>query len=127
MRVVVAFFLLSLTFSAQAPVAPPISLANDRLSLTIRPVGGALASVVLNDDADRINPLHNLGHFVCVDGFGPTSTEERAAGLPMHGEANRVPWEIVSQGKQGNTFTMPSQPRCRSSGSLPADGPTGRW
>ena len=28
------------------------------------------------------------GLFVCVDGFGPTSPEERAAGLPGHGEAH---------------------------------------
>ena len=29
------------------------------------------------------------GHFVCVDGFGPVSAEEEAAGLPGHGEATR--------------------------------------
>jgi len=106
MRILALFFSLSLVVSAQAPTAPPISIANDKLTVNIRPVGGALASIVLSDDADKINPLHSLGHFVCVDGFGPSSAEERAAGLPMHGEANRVPWEILSQGKQGNMLTI---------------------
>ena len=53
-----------------------------------------MVSLVLKDDADQISPFHSLGHFVCVDGFGPSSDQERAAGLPMHGEANRVPWEL---------------------------------
>ncbi len=35
-----------------------------------------------------------IGHFVCVDGFGPVSQEERSAGLPMHGEAHRQTYEI---------------------------------
>jgi len=45
-----------------------------------------------------------MGHFVCVDGFGPVSPEERAAGMPGHGEAHMQPWEVVSSGKQGNTL-----------------------
>ena len=78
------------TFNGQ----PVVVLSNDKLSLTMRQQGGSMVRLVLKDDPDQINPMHSLGHFVCVDGFGPSSDAERAAGLPMHGEANRVPWEF---------------------------------
>ncbi len=42
-----------------------------------------------------------LGHFVCVDGFGPVSEEERAAGMPGHGEAAKQPWEITAYNQNG--------------------------
>ena len=89
---------------AQNPVVldgkPALSIANDRLTLGIHTEGGAMVRLVLNDDAAAVNALDAaLGHFVCVDGFGPVSAEERAAGLPGHGEAHRVPWEKVASGK----------------------------
>ena len=46
-----------------------------------------------------------VGHFVCVDGFGSPSAEERAAGMAMHGEAYLQPWKLVSSEKQGATTT----------------------
>jgi hypothetical protein len=46
------------------------------------------------------------GHFVCVDGFGPTSAEERAAGLQGHGEAHRQNYEVVRSGKEGSTTAV---------------------
>lgn len=54
----------------------------------------------MRDDPEKLNPLQGLGHFVCVDGFGPVSKEERAAGLSGHGEAHRIPWEILSAEKK---------------------------
>lgn len=93
----------------QAPTGaarPELTIGNDRLSLTMREVGGAMVRLVMNDDAEQLNPFHSLGHFVCVDGFGPSSAEERAAGLPMHGEANRVPWVKTSSGKEGATNSV---------------------
>ncbi len=81
-------------------------LANDKLSLTLQPVGGAMVELVMADDPARLNPLEGLGHFVCVDGFGGVSREERAAGLPGHGEAHRVPWDVVSFDKSGGTQTV---------------------
>jgi hypothetical protein len=35
-----------------------------------------------------------LGHNLCLDIFGPPSAEEAAAGLPVHGEASLVRYEI---------------------------------
>ncbi len=105
---------------------PALLLTNDKLELTILPQGGAFANLVLRDDPEKLSPLWNparlareagqpprfgssFGHFLCVDGFGPVSSEERAAGMPGHGEAHTLPWELRSSGKQGKaaswTFT----------------------
>jgi len=89
---------------AQEPVLldgkPVRMIANDKVTLAVRSEGGAMVRLVLNDDPAAVNPLHaELGHFVCVDGFGPVSPEERIAGLPGHGEAHRVPWEILASGR----------------------------
>ena len=82
-------------------------IANDKLTLAVRLDGGAMVGLTLNDDRDGVNPMHaDLGHFVCVDGFGPVSAEERAAGLPGHGEAHRVPWEQVAFDKTNGTTTV---------------------
>jgi len=85
---------------------PVTILSNDKLSLAIRSVGGAMVQVVMKDDASQLNPFEGLGHFVCVDGFGPVSKEEQAAGLPGHGEAHRVPWDMLSSGKKDGTLTV---------------------
>jgi len=101
---------------------PALVLANDRLEVTILEQGGAFASLVLRDDRDRLNPLWDparmareagqkrqagtgVGHFICVDGFGPVSPEEQAAGLPGHGEAHRQPWKLVSSAREGGVLT----------------------
>ena len=81
-------------------------IANDKIALTIRSVGGAMVQLFLKDDPDKLNPLEGLGHFVCVDGFGPVSSEERAAGLPGHGEAHRVPWDMTSTDKKNGVLTV---------------------
>jgi hypothetical protein len=99
---------------------PATLLQNDKFELTVLPEGGAMAQIILKSDKERLNPLWNpywitrqaglnrptnfyRGHFVCVDGFGPVSAEERDAGLPMHGEAHTLPWELKSFQKQGAT------------------------
>ena len=68
---------------------PAIVLSNDKFALTVVPEGGAMAAMTLADDKDKTNPLWNpywiareaklnrptnfyRGHFVCVDGFGPS-------------------------------------------------------
>jgi len=86
---------------------PVVAIANDKLTLSVRTDGGSMVRLVLNDDREAVNPLHTgLGHFVCVDGFGPVSSEERSAGLPMHGEAHRVPWDVVSSGKNDGAIEV---------------------
>jgi hypothetical protein len=85
----------------------PVRLfSNDKLTLAIRSVGGGMNQLLMRDDPEKLNPLQGLGHFVCVDGFGPVSREERAAGLPGHGEAHRVPWNMLSAEKKDGTLTV---------------------
>ena len=47
-----------------------------------------------------------MGHFVCVDGFGPVSAEEERPDLPGHGEAHTVPWKVAFSGKLGGISTV---------------------
>jgi hypothetical protein len=84
---------------------PAIVISNGRITATVLEQGATLASVVLPSDPGAPDPLWNpirlarengrpvefngsFGHFVCVDGFGPTSPSEKAAGVPGHGEAH---------------------------------------
>ena len=76
---------------------PALIVENNKLELVIMSNGGAFTSLTLKDDPTKTDPMWNparmarernrqgrfddsVGHFVCVDGFGPTSPEERAAG-----------------------------------------------
>jgi hypothetical protein len=108
----VALLVCAVSAVAQNPVSvdsrPTLTIGNDKLTLGIRIDGGAMVRLILNDDRAGVNALHaELGHFVCVDGFGPVSQEERRAGLPGHGEAHRVAWETVSSGRMnGSTTTV---------------------
>jgi hypothetical protein len=105
----------------QAPVQnetfegfPAVVLSTSKLELTVMTKGSTLASLTLNDDSEKLSPLWNpmrmarelgrpvtfdggAGHFVCVDGFGPASAEERAAGLPFHGEAHTETFAVYSE------------------------------
>jgi hypothetical protein len=93
---------------------PSVTLTSDKLKVTLMLKGSTLASIVLQDDPDKLNPLWNpmrgarelgqsphfdggAGLFVCVDGFGPPSAEEQAAGLPMHGEAHAQIFNVKSR------------------------------
>jgi hypothetical protein len=110
----------ALAFAADAPHAalgstfeghPAATLGNGKIEIAVLKQGSTIASIVLRDDAGKLSPLWNpirmsreqgrtanfnpgLGHFVCVDGFGPVSPEERAAGMPGHGEAHLQDFEI---------------------------------
>lgn len=127
LRIIPICLCLTLTALAQQPAVfeerPALVIANDKIELTVVTEGGAMAQIVLAADKEKINPLWNpywiarqagqnrptnfyRGHFVCIDGFGPVSAEERAAGLPMHGEAYMLPWQLQSQQKQGATTSV---------------------
>jgi hypothetical protein len=128
MRTAIGLFLclVTLTVIAQERVVfeqrPALQLSNDKIELIVLSEGGAMAQVILVDDQEKTNPLWNpfriardaglkpptgfaRGHFVCLDGFGPPSAEERAAGLPQHGEAYTLPWTLDSYQKQGGTLS----------------------
>src|SRR6187402_1079519 len=120
MRTLVPLLVCALPLAAQSEfvkaiefeTSPALQLSNDKIDLTMLPKGGNFVSIVLRDDAAKLNPFWNPaynaraagkrprgaggGHFLCVDGFGNTSPEEKAAGLPGHGEAHTLPWEMTA-------------------------------
>jgi hypothetical protein len=126
MRLLIFTFLAGAAFAQQAVTweeLPGLRLSNDKVDLTVLTTGGAMVELTLRDDAGKMSPLWNpirmareagqkpqfgtsMGHFLCVDGFGNVSREERAAGMPGHGEAHTVPWDTVSSGKQGKTLAF---------------------
>lgn len=101
-----------------------VKISNGALTLTMLVQGTTFADLVLADDPGKLSPLWDPirmarelaeaggagaarnqqrsagGHFVCVDGFGQASAEERAAGLVMHGEAHLATFDVRS-GKDG--------------------------
>ena len=118
---VFASLVLAQTFEEQ----PSLAISNGELELTILKQGATLANLVLAKDTEKLSPLWNpmrmsrelgntprfnggAGHFVCVDGFGPVSQEESAAGLRGHGEAHVQMFEQRYAGKEGkaNVVTM---------------------
>lgn len=109
---------------------PATTLQNDQLALTILTEGTAIAKIVRKDDPAAMNPLWDparmaretgrpnafqsgTGHFLCVDGFGGVSPEEKAAGFPSHGEAHLQTFRISSTSHEGNSNIL------RMEGTLP--------
>jgi len=107
---------------------PAYLLSNGALELTVLSKGSTFASVILADDPEKLSPLWNpmrmarevgeknifdsaLGHFICVDGFGPVSPEEEAAGLPGHGEAHEAAFEVKFYGKEARNTTLTLETR----------------
>ncbi len=106
---------------------PALTIANDKLELTVTVLGASFAKLLLRDNKDAPNPFWEpvrmarelgqnsefrggTGHFVCVDGFGPTSREERTAGLPGHGEAHLQQYsETHSADEKLVTLTMTAE------------------
>src|SRR4051812_150779 len=87
---------------------PVYLLTNDKLELAVVKQGGSMLRIRIQGDSEGLSPFGNpemvpqvpenrklqgamVGHFVCVDGFGSPSSEERVAGLAMHGEAYLQP------------------------------------
>jgi hypothetical protein len=103
--------------------SPGLLFSNGAVELVVLSGGGSFASFVLEEDAQRVNLLWDparmarergskegfgpsKGHFLCVDGFGPVTAAERAAGLADHGEANKLPWETVESTAASATFRV---------------------
>ena len=95
-----------------------IRIVNDRIELVVLKNGGSFASLTLANGSDRMNPMWDslradreqgrpqratgaVGHFVCVDGFGPPSSHERDAGMEGHGEAHHLAWTTEFAGESG--------------------------
>jgi hypothetical protein len=101
---------------------PVYLLGNDKLEVAVVKQGGSMLRLLIQGDPQGLSPFGNpemvpqvpenrklqgamVGHFVCVDGFGSPSADERKAGVNMHGEAYLQPWKLESAEKQGATTT----------------------
>jgi len=100
-----------------------IVLQSDVLRLQILTTGGPFVDFTLRDDPEQSSPLWAplraaaeagrevkaggfIGHFICVDGFGPASPEERDAGMLMHGEAYALPWTTTARTKEAGVTSL---------------------
>lgn len=81
---------------AQPTSRPPnVLLTNDKLELTIQATGGTFSKLLLRN-GEATSPLAAIGHFLALDGFGAPSEQERAAGMPFHGEASKQIVKVIS-------------------------------
>jgi hypothetical protein len=77
-----------------------MELSNDKLTLTVAAMGGKFTKLVMRE-GDGTSPIHTIGHFLALDGFGAASEEEQALGMPFHGEANRREMKVVASNTSG--------------------------
>lgn len=70
-----------------------LATRNGAVELKISLQGGVLTEFRLA--GDQVNPLAGMGHFLCLDRWGPPTEAEARAGMPFHGEASKVPWRVV--------------------------------
>ena len=93
---------------AQQPRPPNLVLSNDRLELTMLGTGGTLSRLVLRE-GEPFNPLAAIGHFLALDGFGAPSDQERAAGMPFHGEASKQVAKVAASEESGPVRSLTLQ------------------
>lgn len=117
---------LSLTLVLGAAIAgaqdlmkgrPTLVLEGKAAQLTVDLGGGSIADFHLNDQP--LNPLswdswsfskdpsappppdaRSMGHFLCLDRWGPASEAEIKNGMGWHGEATRVTWKAPDKPKK---------------------------
>ncbi len=102
---------------------PVYFVGNDKLEVAVVKQGGSMLRIRIEGDSEGLSPFGNpemvpgipenrklqgtmVGHFVCVDGFGSPSPQERAAGMAMHGEAYLQPWKLVASDRADATTTV---------------------
>lgn len=72
-----------------------VRLDNGIAKLDISLSGGIIKNYSLN--SINVNPIHEYGHFICFDRWGPSSAEDQALGIPQHGEASKIPWTLIQE------------------------------
>ena len=82
-----------------------MTFGNNKLNLDIASSGCKFMKLVI-DGANEISPFHALGHFLALDGFGEPSPEEKALGMPFHGEADHQEFQIISSNKSGTVSAI---------------------
>jgi hypothetical protein len=94
-------FLVGLTVASSA--AQTVVLDAGAAQAAVDLGGGSIVQFQFKDQ--RLNPLtwksgepgaaHPMGHFLCLDRWGPPSEAESRNGMPFHGEASHVVWKVL--------------------------------
>lgn len=113
MRTSVALAFALLPTLAAAGGAGAVRLRSPAAEVRVDLAGGVLADFRLADDAS--NPLAGMGHFLCLDRWGPPSAAEAKSGMPFHGEAAKVAWQVVRA-------PAPGRPEAEMTAVLPLAG-----
>jgi hypothetical protein len=122
----IALVFLPALLLSQRPIQfeglPGLELDNGAVKLVVLNPGGSFASFTLKA-GPGMNPIWDpnrmareaggrprasasSGHFLCVDGFGPISPDEQKAGYVGHGEASRLPWDVVESTPTSVSFSV---------------------
>jgi hypothetical protein len=103
-RLAAGFLIVMAGSSQQASRPPNMVLAHDRLELTILGTGGTFSKLLLS--GEPVSPLATIGHFLALDGFGAPSDQERAAGMPFHGEASKQVVKVIASQNSGSVRSI---------------------
>lgn len=126
--VVASVLLLALPGPAQDGVhaRPSVVLESPSAKLVVDIAGGSIVRFFLPDQ--QLNPLvwsedeagsepRAMGHFLCLDRWGAPSEAEGANGMPYHGEAPYVVWDVAKRPR-----TVGQGVEAEMSASLPMAG-----
>lgn len=91
--------LITYSLSAQT-----VTLDNGIAKMDISLSGGIITELSLN--TIDLNPIHQYGHFICFDRWGPSSPEDQALGIPWHGNGSKISWTLHQEPvlKDGHYF-----------------------
>jgi len=77
---------------SQSLFSQTVTLDNGIAKMDINLTGGVITELSLN--AIDLNPIHQYGHFICFDRWGPSSPADQALGIPWHGNGSKVTWTL---------------------------------
>ncbi len=90
---------------AQTTTSPSVVLTGQAAQVKVDLGGGSIVQFQFLDQ--RLNPLswtsgepsaaHPMGHFLCLDRWGAPSDAESQNGMPFHGEASHVMWNVTQK------------------------------
>jgi len=94
--------LIAICANAQTTSRPTVVLDGQTAQVMVDLGGGSIVQFQFKDQ--RLNPLswtsgepapaHPMGHFLCLDRWGAPSQAESQNGMPFHGEASHVTWNV---------------------------------
>jgi hypothetical protein len=102
-RIFLAFALVSCAAQTTVDRRPAAVLESNAARVTVDLGGGSIVQFQIIGHAlnplswtsDEQAPAHPMGHFLCLDRWGPPSEAESKNGMPFHGEAAHVVWKVL--------------------------------